>query len=71
MVESTTYSIPTSLGSPIRNDYNNSSSSQAGNGGKQIEFGILDYLRDTTTMETMLLDAFQNDNQLGDGWSYH
>ena len=25
-----------------------------------------DYLRDTTTMETMLLDAFQNDDQLGD-----
>ena len=25
-----------------------------------------DYLRDTTAMETMLLDAFQNDDQLGD-----
>ena len=25
-----------------------------------------DCLRDTTTMETMLLDAFQNDDQLGD-----
>ena len=25
-----------------------------------------DYLRDTTTMEKMLLDAFQNDDQLGD-----
>ena len=24
-----------------------------------------DYLRDTTAMETMLLDAFQNDDQLG------
>ena len=25
-----------------------------------------DYLRDTTTMETMFLDAFQNDDKLGD-----
>ena len=25
-----------------------------------------DYLRDTTSMETMLLDAFQNDDELGD-----
>ena len=25
-----------------------------------------DYLRDTIAMETMLLDAFQNDDQLGD-----
>ena len=25
-----------------------------------------DYLRDTTSMETMLLYAFQNDDQLGD-----
>ena len=25
-----------------------------------------DYLRDTTSMETMLLDSFQNDDQLGD-----
>ena len=54
------------LDSPIRNDYSNSSSSQAGNGGNQIEIGIDDYLRDTTAMETMLLDAFQNDDQLGD-----
>ena len=52
--------------SPIRNDYNNISSSQAGNGGNQIEVGMYDYLRDTTAMETMLLDAFQNDDQLGD-----
>ena len=52
--------------SPIRNDYNNNSSSQARNGGNQIEVGMDDYLIDTTTMETMLLDAFQNDDQLGD-----
>ena len=52
--------------SPIRNDYNNSSSSQAGNGDNQIEVGMDDYLRDMTAMETMLLDAFQNDDQLGD-----
>ena len=52
--------------SPIGNDYNNSSSSQAGNGGNQIEVGMDDYLRDTTSMETILLDAFQNDDQLGD-----
>ena len=52
--------------SPIRNDYNNSSSSQASNGGNQIEVGMSDYLRDTNPMETMLLDAFQNDDQLGD-----
>jgi hypothetical protein len=51
--------------SPIRNDYNNSSSSQVGNGVNQIEVGMDDYLRDTTAMETMLLDAFQND-ELGD-----
>ena len=25
-----------------------------------------DYIRDTTAMETMLLDAFQNDDKLGD-----
>ena len=48
------------------NDYNNSSSSQAGNGGNQIEVGMDDYLRDMTAMETMLLDAFQNNDQLGD-----
>ena len=52
--------------SPIRNDYNNSSSSQADNGGNQIEVGMDNYLRDTTAMETMLLNAFQNDDHLGD-----
>lgn len=47
--------------SPIRNDYNNSSSSsQVGNGGNQIEVGMDDYLWDTIAMEAMLLDAFQN-----------
>ena len=30
--------------SPIRNDYSNSSSSQAGNGDNQIEVGMDDYL---------------------------
>ena len=40
--------------SSIRNEYNNSSSSQAGNGGNQIEVGMDDYLRDMTVMETML-----------------
>ena len=54
------------LDSPIRNDYSNSSSSQTGNGGNKIEVGMDDYLRDMTAMETMLLDAFQNDDQLGD-----
>ena len=44
--------------SPIRNEYNNSCSSQAGNGGNQIQVGMDDYLRDTTTMDTMFLDAF-------------
>ena len=58
--------FPLRLDSPIRKDYNNSSSSQAGNGGNQIEVGMDDFLRDTTAMETMLLDAFQNDDQLGD-----
>ena len=58
--------FPLSPDSPIRNDYNNSSSSQAGNGDNQIEVGMDDYLMDTTAMETMLLDAFQNDDQLGD-----
>ena len=48
--------------SPIRNEYNNNSSSQAGNGGNQIKVGMDDYLRDTTTMDTMLLYAFQNDD---------
>ena len=52
--------------SPIRNDCKNSSSSQVGNGGNQIEVVMDDYLRDTTAMETMLLDAFQNDDQLED-----
>ena len=53
--------FPLRLDSPIRNDHNNSSSSQDGNGGNQIEVGMDDYLRDMTTMETMFLDAFQND----------
>ena len=52
--------------SPIRNDYNNSSYSQVSNGCNQIEVGMDDNLRDTTAMETMLLDAFHNDDQLGD-----
>ena len=47
------------------NDYNNSSSSQVGNGGNQIEVGMDDYLRETTTMDRILLDAFKND-ELGD-----
>jgi hypothetical protein len=38
---------------------------QVGNGVNQIEVGMDDYLWDTTAMETMLLDAFQND-ELGD-----
>ena len=58
--------FPLRLDSQIRNDYNNSSSSQAGNGGNQIEVGMDDYLQDTNFMETMFLDAFQNDDQLGD-----
>jgi len=50
--------FPLHPNSPIRNDYNNSnSSSQVGNGGNQIEVGMDAYLRDITTMETMLLDA--------------
>ena len=52
--------------SPIRNDYNNSSSSQAGNGENKIEVGIYHYLRDMTVVERILLYAFQNDDQLGD-----
>ena len=52
--------------SSIRNDYSNSSSlSEVGNGGNQIQVGMDDYLQDTTYMEAMLLDAFQND-ELGD-----
>jgi hypothetical protein len=41
----------------IRNDYINNSSSQVGNGVNEIEVGMDDYLQDTTSMETMLLDA--------------
>ena len=51
--------------SPIRNEYKNNSSSQVGNGINEIEVGMDDYLRDTTSMDKMLLDAFQND-ELGD-----
>ena len=58
--------FPLRTDSLIRNDYNNSSSSQDGNGGNQIEVGMDDYLRDITAMETMLLDAFHNDDPLGD-----
>ena len=54
--------FPLWLDSPIRNDYNNSIYSQDGNGGHQTEVGMDDYLMDTTAMETMLLDAFQNDD---------
>jgi hypothetical protein len=53
--------FPLRPNSPIRNDYNNSSSSEVGNGDNQKEVGMDDYFRDTTIMETMLLDAFQND----------
>ena len=66
MVESTLIQFPLRQDSQIRNDYNNSSTSQVGNGVNQIKVGMDDYLRDTTVMETMLLDAFQNDDQLGD-----
>jgi hypothetical protein len=55
--------FPLRLDSPIRNDYNNSGSSQVGNGFNEIEVGMGDYLRDTTSMETMLLGAFQNDER--------
>ena len=44
--------------SPIMNEYNNSSSSQASNASNQIEIGMDDYLRYMNTMFTMLLDAF-------------
>ena len=58
--------LPLRRDSPIRNDYNNSSSSsQVGNGGNQIEVGMDDYLQDMTAMEEMLIDAFHND-ELGD-----
>ena len=66
MVESPPIQFPLCSDSPIRNDYNNSSSSQVGNGGNQIEGGMDDYLRDTSAMETILLDAFQNNDRLGD-----
>ena len=56
--------------SPIMNDYNNSNYSEDGNGGNQIEVGMDDYLSDTTAMETMLLDSFQNDDHLGVGCLY-
>jgi hypothetical protein len=56
--------FPLRSNSPIRNDYNNSSSSQVGNGVNQTKVCMDDYLWDTTSMETMLLDAFQN-NELG------
>ena len=52
--------------SPIRNYYSNNSSSQAGNGDNKIEVSMDDYLRDMTAMKTMFLDAFQNNDQLGD-----
>jgi hypothetical protein len=45
--------------SPIRNDYNNGSSSQVGNGFNEIEDGMDDYLWYTSSIETTLLDAFQ------------
>jgi hypothetical protein len=51
--------------SPIRNDYNNSSSSEVGNGDNKEYVGMDDYLWYRTVMETMLLNAFQND-ELGD-----
>jgi hypothetical protein len=51
--------------SPIRNDYNNSSSSQVVNGVNQTEVGMDDYLQDTTTMDIILLDSLKNDD-LGD-----
>ena len=66
MVESPLIQFPLRPDSPIRNDYNNSSSSQDSNGDNQIEVGMDVYLRDMTAMETILLDAFQNDDQLGD-----
>ena len=58
--------FPLRLDSPIRNDYNKINSSEVGKGGNQIDVGMDDYLRDMNSMEKMLLDAFQNDDQLGD-----
>ena len=55
--------FPQCPNSPIRNDYNNSSSSQVGNGVNDIEVGMDDYLWDTTSMDIMLLYAFRNDEQ--------
>jgi len=60
-----TIQFPLCLDSPIRNDYNNSSSSKIGNGDNKKEVGMDGYLQDTNSMETILLDAFQND-ELGD-----
>jgi hypothetical protein len=57
--------FPLRTDSPIRNDYNNSSSSEVGNAKNQKVFGMDDYLWDMTTMETMLLDEFHKD-ELGD-----
>jgi hypothetical protein len=51
--------------SPIMDDFNKSIYSQVGNGVNQIKVCMDDYLRDTISMETMLLVAFQND-ELGD-----
>jgi hypothetical protein len=50
--------FPLCPNSPIMNDYNNIISSQVGNGVNKIEVGMDDYLWDTTSMETMLLDSF-------------
>ena len=57
--------FPLHPNSLIRKDYNNNSSSQVRNGVNEIEVGMDDYLRDTTTMETILLGSFQN-NERGD-----
>jgi hypothetical protein len=65
MVETTTYSIPTTSKSPIQNLDSNTSSSHVGDEGNDIEVGMDDFLQDTQAMEGMLLDAFQQ-NELGD-----
>jgi hypothetical protein len=66
MVESTTYSIPTTSKSKIQNLYGNTSSSHVGDEGNDIKVGMDDFLWDSQATKRMLLHAFQQ-NELGDG----
>lgn len=56
MIESTTYSIPLHLESPIQNFSTNTSSSNFGDGSNNMEY---DFLSDTQALECHYIHSFK------------